>query len=110
MSEEKRKKRKKKKPAFRKQKKQLLPGIIAFVVVVVFCSFIGYKSYELRQTKEELTEEIEVLEANIDTEEKRAEDLKEFEIYTHTKKYAEEVAKDILGYVYADEIIFKPEN
>ena len=31
----------------------------------------------------------------------------EFEAYTQTKKYVEEVAKERLGLVYEDEILFK---
>ena len=40
-------------------------------------------------------------------EEARTEELKEFETYTKTKKYAEEVAKDKLGLVYENQIIFQ---
>ena len=36
--------------------------------------------------------------------------MKELETYTKTKKYAEEVAKDKLGLVYDNEIIFKEED
>ncbi len=39
--------------------------------------------------------------------EERAKELEEFATYTKTKKYAEEVAKDKLGLVYEDEIIFQ---
>ena len=34
-------------------------------------------------------------------------ELEEFATYTKTKKYAEEVAKDKLGLVYENEIIFQ---
>ena len=40
-------------------------------------------------------------------EERRAEEIAEFEAYTRTKKYVEDVAKEKLGLVYEDEIIFK---
>ena len=43
----------------------------------------------------------------ISVEEERAKELEEFATYTKTKKYAEEVAKDKLGLVYEDEIIFQ---
>ena len=43
----------------------------------------------------------------MEQEEKRTEELKQFETYTKTKKYAEEVARDKLGFVYDNEIIFK---
>ena len=40
----------------------------------------------------------------------REEEIAEYEKYTQTKKYVEEVAKEKLGLVYEGEIIFKDEN
>ena len=40
----------------------------------------------------------------------RTEELIEYEKYTKTAKYVEEVAKDKLGLVYEDEIIFESED
>ena len=50
------------------------------------------------------------LQEQIKEEEKRAEDIAEYEKYTQTKKYIEDVAKDKLGLVYEGEIVFKDEN
>ena len=108
--EKNRRKNKKKKLAFRKEKKNFFPAIVAIILLICACGYTQYRCHLLQQTKNELEVEIAGLENKISGEEKREEDLKEFEIYTHTKKYAEEVAKDILGYVYDDEIIFKPEK
>lgn len=55
-------------------------------------------------------ERIEELQAQIEEEKKRAEEIKEYEKYVQTKKFAEEVAKEKLGLVYEDEIIFKAED
>lgn len=104
------KKNKRKMPAFRREKRNLFPVFVAVVLVSCFCGFMQYRSHILKQTMDGLEADITDLQTKIASEEKRGEDLKEFEIYTHTKKYAEEVAKDILGYVYDDEIIFKPEE
>lgn len=52
----------------------------------------------------------EALQEEIAKEEARAAEIEEFEAYTQTKKYVEEVAKDKLGLVYEDEIIFKASN
>lgn len=49
------------------------------------------------------------LQEQISEQEARAEEIEEFRKYTKTKKYAEEVAKDKLGLVNEDEIIFKEE-
>ena len=43
----------------------------------------------------------------IAAEERRAEEISDLEAYTRTKKYVEDVAKEKLGLVYEDEIIFK---
>lgn len=97
-------------PAFRRRKKQIMPVIVGVVLVVLFCGYMGYRGYEMRQTKLSLEKDVAQLRTQITSEEERSQQLKEFEIYTHTKMYAEEVAKDILGYVYEGEIIFKPED
>ena len=51
-----------------------------------------------------------MLESQIEAEEKKSEELEEYSKYVQTKKYAEEVAKEKLGLVYEDEIIFKAED
>ena len=52
----------------------------------------------------------EALQQEIALEEARTEEIQEYEKYTQTKKFVEEVAKDKLGLVYEGEIIFKDEN
>ena len=51
-----------------------------------------------------------ILEEKLEQEQAREQNLAEFETYTHTKKYAEQVAKEKLGYVYKGEIIFQKDN
>lgn len=40
----------------------------------------------------------------------RKEQLKEYQIYVQTKEYVEKVAKEKLGLVKKDEILFKPDE
>ncbi len=40
----------------------------------------------------------------------RAKELEEYEEYVKTDEYVEEVAREKLGLVYKDEIIFEPDN
>ena len=101
---------KKRKLAYKKEKKNKMLIIVVAVLVTVFCGFTGYKAFLLEKTKDALETDISTLENNIAQEQERTQELSEFEVYTHTKKYAEEVAKDVLGYVYEDEIVFKPEE
>ena len=65
---------------------------------------------EARVKQQELDEKLALHERLIEQEYARAEELKELATYTKTKKYAEEVAKDKLGLVYENEIIFKETN
>ncbi len=80
-------------------------GILLVVLAVFGVTTIG--SLQLRQKNQVYKAKEEALEEAIQKEVERAEEIKEFEAYTKTKKYVEEVAKDKLGLVYEDEIIFK---
>ena len=71
---------------------------------------VGINSISLRQKQAKYIAREQELQQQIDTENARTEELKELETYTKTKKYAEEVAKDKLGLVYDNEIIFKEED
>lgn len=83
--------------------------LIGFVVVMLVCVVL-YKSAELREKRDYYSERMEQLEAEIAKEEKRAEEIAEYETYTQTKAYVEEVARNKLGLVYEGEILFKDEN
>ena len=103
------KKNGKRKLAYKKKKRNNLLIAVIVVMILVYCGYMGYRGYLLKQTKATLEQEISVLNDGIETETNRVKELEQFEVYTHTKKYAEEFAKDALSYVYPDEIIFKPE-
>lgn len=104
-------KQKKIKPAFRRKKNENRLGMIMtisaiFMIVVV----VGINSLSLKQKQEKYAAREQELLQQIAEEEARTEELKELETYTKTKKYAEEVAKDKLGLVYENEIIFQGNN
>lgn len=80
-------------------------GIILIVLAVFGVSTIG--GIQLKQKNYAYQAREEALMEAIAEEERRAEEIEEFESYTKTKKYVEDVAKDKLGLVYEDEIIFK---
>ncbi len=96
---------------FRQKKKEnrvsMIMVIMAMLLLLVVVSF---KSVELHQKQAVYAERIEQLNAQIEGEEQRAAQIQEYEKYTKTKKYVEEVAKDKLGLVYEGEIIFKSED
>jgi cell division protein DivIC len=76
-------------------------------VVIMLLGVVTVKSVELQAKQDTYTSKVEELQAKIDSENTRTEDLKEYAKYTQTKKYIEEIAKDKLGLVYKNEIIFK---
>ncbi|MFT3985147.1 MAG: septum formation initiator family protein [Lachnospiraceae bacterium] len=96
--------------AFRKKRQNRLGMICVTVVVIMLFAVIMVKSTELSAKQEAYVKKEEVLQEQIASEEERSQDLIEYEKYTKTAKYVEEVAKDKLGLVYDDEIIFESED
>lgn len=97
--------------AFRKKKKQNKGGmLLVTIVMVMFFSVIFVNKHTLGEKQANLIAKQESLEKQIAEQEEYAEGLVQLKKYTKTKKYAEEVAKDKLGLVYQDEIVFKPEK
>ncbi len=93
----------------RKKKKGKLVTL-GISLIVLFFAVIMYM--QIRDSKAEL-KSLERQETQLTTqleeEKEEAQDLEERRVYVQTKKYVEEVAKQI-GFVYPDEIIYKPEN
>lgn len=84
--------------------------LLVTTVVLMMLLVVAVKSVELREKREAYAVKEEALRQEIEAEEARAEEIEEFEKYTQTKKYVEEVAKEKLGLVYQGEIIFKDEK
>ena len=78
---------------------------IAVVMLLVVVTFSGFKLQQKLDQQKELA-----LQEQIEAEEERAKEIEEYEKYTQTKKYIEEVARDKLGLVYEGEILFKDEK
>lgn len=96
--------------AFRKKRQNKLGMIIVSAIVTMLLVTLMIKSYSLKEKEAEYTEKEQVLQSQIDEQHERAEKLVEYEKYTKTAKYVEEVAKEKLGLVYEDEILFKSEG
>ena len=96
--------------AFRRRRQNTLGIFCVTLVVLMVLIVFTFKGHELRQKQLEYQEREATLTEQIDRENQRALDLVEYEKYTKTAKYVEEVAKDKLGLVYEDEIIFESED
>ena len=83
-------------------------GII--ILAMVICGTMAYKYSELKTQEKEYSRQLAGLKKEKKEADKRAEELKEYEEYVKTDEYVEEVAREKLGLVYKDEIIFEPDN
>ena len=92
----------------RKKRKNGLK-IIAVAVLVLF-GVITYSSIELKQEKRALEKKKSELEAALQTEQERSVELEEQRAYMQTVRYIEEIARKVLGLVYPEETILRPEE
>ena len=88
--------------AYRKKKQNKFGMFLVTTVVAMMLIVVLIKSIELKQKLDAYQEKERVLTEQIAEEEKRSEEIAEYEKYTHTKKYIEEVAKDKLGLIHEE--------
>lgn len=91
----------------KKKKSHKAAMVTVFIVVAFFCGVLSISNRNKQKELDEERKEIEKLEAQIESEEKRTLDLDALKVYVTTMKYVEDKAKE-LGLVYPDEIVFKP--
>jgi cell division protein DivIC len=90
----------------KKGQNRLAMGMIA-VVVVILIVVVSVRSASLKKDKAELDQREQDLQEQITGQEEYAEDLDDLEKYMQTDEFVEETAKEKLGLVYEDELIFK---
>ena len=98
-----------KKVAYRKKMQNRFSMFLVMLVVVLLLVIGGVRGMQINARLESLKTQAAQVESQISKEQKRTEEIKEYEKYTQTKMFYEEIAKKILGLVYEDEIIFKEE-
>ncbi len=98
------------KVAYRKRRQNRFGLFLVSLVVVMLLIVVAFNSIGLMAKKVSYQQKEAVLQEQIAVEQERAQEIEEFEKYTHTKKYIEEVARDKLGLVYEGEILFEDEN
>lgn len=96
--------------AYRKKRQNKFGMFLVTAVIVMMLVVVAVKSIELRQKLAAYQVKEQQLTEQIEEEKGRSEEIAEYEKYTQTKKYIEEVAKDKLGLVHDGEIIFKDEE
>jgi len=105
IKKENRKRRQKKYVRRHKRSMFLISMVIVMLVIVVSVS--GYSLNA--KNKQYLAQETE-LQAKIDAEKKRSQEVDELGDYVGTDGYIEAVAKEKLGLVYENETLFKSAN
>ena len=93
----------------KKQKRKNGLKIIAVAVLVLF-AVITYSSVELQAEKRALEKREAELQDQLQTEQERSEELEDKKAYMQTIRYIEEIARKVLGLVYPDETILRPEE
>ncbi len=80
------------------------------IAVVMLFAVMSYNSLALQKEKRVLEATQSELQAKIQEEQERTEELTERRAYMQTVRYIEEIAREVLGLVYPDEVILRPEE
>lgn len=83
----------------------LLVALVVAVLAVLACA----EAFRLKARNDEYAKVRQELEQKIEAEKERTAELEEYREYTKTKEFAEWYAKERLGLIYEDEILFKSE-
>lgn len=78
-------------------------------VIILLMVVVSVNSMTLKAKEEEFESQITELESQIDEEKARTKDIDKLEEYVGTDEYVEDVAKDKLGLIHENEIIFRAE-
>ncbi|MBR5579456.1 MAG: septum formation initiator family protein [Lachnospiraceae bacterium] len=100
----------KRKVRVRKKRQNTLAIILVTMVVFVMMLVVMVNNIELKNKLASYQEKEQNLKEQIDYELQRAGEIQEFEKYTKTKKYIEEIAREKLGLVYEDEILIQSQD
>lgn len=94
----------------RKKRQNGFSVALVIMVLVMLMIVITFGRVTLQKKQEIYAQKEQQLLEQIESEEQRSEEIEEYRKYTQTQKYVEEVAKEKLGLVNENEIIFKSEE
>lgn len=92
---------------YRKGKQSRLGEFFVCMVVAFLMIVVSIKCVDLKSKNQEYTLRQQELQAQIEEQQMRAEELEELKKYVQTDSYAQEIAEEQLGLVREGEIIFK---
>lgn len=93
--------------AYRKRYQNRFGMFLVSLVVILILVLVEVRSLELQRKIDAKMAEEAQLETQIEAENRRAEEIGKFGKEVQTKGYIESVAREKLGLVYEDEILFK---
>lgn len=96
--------------AYQKRKQNKFAMTLVTLVLLMLILAVNMRKGELKEKQATYAAKQQELQEKIDQEEARAKEIEEYEKYTQTQKYIEDMAKEKLGLVYEDEIVFKTEG
>lgn len=91
----------------KKEKKHRKSMRIIALVLVIACLGLGFKTWQVRQEIEEYAVVQEEVSKQISEAEKMQEDIREKLEYQKSDAFIEDIARDKLGLIFENEIIFK---
>lgn len=99
----------KRRVAYRKRSQNRFSIFLVTLVVVMIMIVVAVGCTGLRQKLDINTNKENQLMLQLEAERKRTDEIEEYRVYTQTKRFVEETAKEKLGLVYEGEILFKEE-
>ncbi len=98
-----------KKAAYRKRVQNRFSMFLVMLALLMILVAVYVSSIKLQDRLDALEAQSALLQVQIDAEKERAEEIELLRKRSQTKEYYEEIAKEKLGLVNADEIVFKAE-
>ena len=98
-----------KKAAYRKRVQNRFSMFLVMLALLMILVAVYVSSIKLQDRLDALEAQSALLPVQIDAEKERAEEIELLRKRSQTKEYYEEIAKEKLGLVNADEIVFKAE-
>lgn len=103
------KRTRRKKAAYRKKVQNRFSMFLVMLALLMILVAVYASSIKLQERLDTLETQSVALQAQIDAEKQRAEEIELLRKRSQTKEYYEEIAKEKLGLVNGDEIVFKAE-
>ena len=85
-----------------------LSRMLISIVVIVLLVGLTIQSQQMKEKNETYAQQIAALDAQIESENQRSEEIDAMQEYMTTDEFVESVARDRLGLVYEGDTIFKP--